>query len=210
MSKSRDPERAQEAILAAARAEFSRHGPAGARVDRIAAAAGLNKRMIYHYFGSKEGLWAALLQAPSMDASLLAPGSGSLAEGLELLVRRLAAEPDVARLVVWEALGAGGAAPSDLARRERWSKHVAELAQAQQEGRVRADLDPAQLALALTALTLFPVAFPQLTRLIEGEVPAGDVEQRRARFLKQLAALLEATPAKPRVKLNAAVTRQAG
>jgi AcrR family transcriptional regulator len=209
MSKSRDPGRAREAILAAARAEFSRRGPAGARVDRIAAAAGLNKRMIYHYFGSKAGLWAALLEAPVMDAPLLAPGSGSLGEGLEAIARRFAAEPDVARLLVWEALDDAAATPSDPVRRGSSSQRVAELAQAQRDGRVRTDIDPAQLALALIAFTLFPVAFPQLTKLIRGDAPAAEFEARRTRFLRQFAALLEPTPAKPRVKLSAAVTRQA-
>ncbi|WP_217146124.1 TetR family transcriptional regulator, partial [Streptomyces sp. AC627_RSS907] len=40
-------------LLAAARAEFARHGVAGARVDRIAAAAKANKRLLYVYFGNK-------------------------------------------------------------------------------------------------------------------------------------------------------------
>ena len=50
-------------ILDAARAEFATHGLAGARVDEIAARAGANKRMIYAYFGNKEDLWVAVLEA---------------------------------------------------------------------------------------------------------------------------------------------------
>ena len=50
-------------ILAAATAEFARHGLAGARVDRIAAAAGTNKRMLYYYFGNKVALFTAVLEA---------------------------------------------------------------------------------------------------------------------------------------------------
>jgi AcrR family transcriptional regulator len=45
----------------AAAAEFISHGIAGARVDRIAAAAGANKRLIYDYFGDKDGLFDAML-----------------------------------------------------------------------------------------------------------------------------------------------------
>lgn len=59
----RDPERTQAAILAAATAEFTAKGLGGARVDEIARRARVNKRMIYHYFGGKEGLYLAVLEA---------------------------------------------------------------------------------------------------------------------------------------------------
>ncbi|XAH25160.1 TetR/AcrR family transcriptional regulator [Xylophilus sp. GW821-FHT01B05] len=61
--RSRDAERSQQAILDAATAEFAQHGLAGARVDRIAEQAGLNKRLIYYYFGSKDDLFLAVLEA---------------------------------------------------------------------------------------------------------------------------------------------------
>ena len=59
----RDPERTRAAILAAATAEFTANGLTGARVDAIAARARVNKRMIYHYFGDKDGLYLAVLEA---------------------------------------------------------------------------------------------------------------------------------------------------
>jgi AcrR family transcriptional regulator len=49
-------------ILDAAASEFARAGLDGARVDRIAASAGANVRMLYYYFGNKEGLFAAVLE----------------------------------------------------------------------------------------------------------------------------------------------------
>ena len=49
-------------ILAAATAEFAGKGIGGARVDAIAASAGANKRMIYHYFGSKQRLYLSVLE----------------------------------------------------------------------------------------------------------------------------------------------------
>ena len=54
-------------ILAAAEHEFAAAGYSGARMERIAAAAAVNKQLLFHYFGSKEGLFAAAL------AGLLAP-----------------------------------------------------------------------------------------------------------------------------------------
>jgi TetR/AcrR family transcriptional regulator len=59
----RDPEATKSKILAAAWHEFAQKGFAGARVDAIAARAGANKRMIYHYYGDKEGLFIAVLEA---------------------------------------------------------------------------------------------------------------------------------------------------
>ena len=59
----RDPERNRGRILGAALEEFARYGLGGARVDRIAARAGANKRMLYYYFGNKEGLFLAVLES---------------------------------------------------------------------------------------------------------------------------------------------------
>src|ERR1700754_2019020 len=59
----RDPDRTRAVILAAATDEITAKGLGGARVDEIAARAGVNKRMIYHYFGDKDGLYLAVLEA---------------------------------------------------------------------------------------------------------------------------------------------------
>lgn len=57
----RDAERTQGAILASARHEFTHRGFEGARIDAIAKRAKTNKRMLYHYFGNKEGLYKRVL-----------------------------------------------------------------------------------------------------------------------------------------------------
>ena len=62
MKANRDPDRTRSRILDAALEEFSRYGLGGARVDRIAARSGANKRMLYYYFGSKENLFLAVLE----------------------------------------------------------------------------------------------------------------------------------------------------
>jgi AcrR family transcriptional regulator len=63
----RDADRSQSTILAAAREEFAEHGLGGARVDRIAERAGLNKRLIYYYFEDKEALFQAVLEQSYRD-----------------------------------------------------------------------------------------------------------------------------------------------
>ncbi len=63
----RDADRSQATILAAARDEFAEHGLGGARMDRIAERAGLNKRLIYYYFEDKEQLFSAVLEQAYLD-----------------------------------------------------------------------------------------------------------------------------------------------
>ncbi len=58
----RDPEGMRLRILEAAKQEFAAHGLAGARVDRIAAKAGANKRMLYYHVGNKEDLYLTVLE----------------------------------------------------------------------------------------------------------------------------------------------------
>ena len=60
--RSRDADRSQKDILGAALVEFTEHGLGGARMDRIAERAGVNKRLIYYYFDSKENLFLAVLE----------------------------------------------------------------------------------------------------------------------------------------------------
>src|ERR1700753_2747059 len=58
----RNPERTRERILAAALHEFAARGFAGARVDVIVRRAPANKRMVYHYFGDKSGVFRAVVR----------------------------------------------------------------------------------------------------------------------------------------------------
>lgn len=62
-SRTNDPERTMAEILSVATTEFADKGLAGARIDEIAAATRTSKRMIYYYFGSKEGLYVSVLEA---------------------------------------------------------------------------------------------------------------------------------------------------
>jgi AcrR family transcriptional regulator len=61
-TRPRDAEQTRKRILGAATVEFARKGLGGARVDQIAARSKSNKRMIYHYFGSKEELFKAVIE----------------------------------------------------------------------------------------------------------------------------------------------------
>ena len=62
VTKRRDPVATRNKLLTAARHEFARSGLAGARVDEIAERAGVNKQLVYHYFGDKDALYLAVLE----------------------------------------------------------------------------------------------------------------------------------------------------
>jgi AcrR family transcriptional regulator len=66
-SPSRDADRSRQKILTAASLEFAEYGLSGARVDRIAEKSGLNKRLIYYYFESKDVLFTAALENAYAD-----------------------------------------------------------------------------------------------------------------------------------------------
>ena len=67
ITRTRSAEATKARIMAAAKCEFARLGFAGARVDEIADKARANKRMIYHYFGSKERLFQLVLEEAYLD-----------------------------------------------------------------------------------------------------------------------------------------------
>jgi hypothetical protein len=92
------------------------------------------------------------------------------------------------RLLMWEALELPARQADEEGEREQWYRQWVDGLRADQEaGRIPADLDVAQLALSDLALTMFPAAFPQLTRWITGRSvtdPAFVAE--RQRFLEAL------------------------
>jgi AcrR family transcriptional regulator len=169
----RDPERTQRRILEAARRVFATRGIDGARVDAIAARAGTNKRMLYHYFGSKDGLFRAVLRQRLADRSPTSTPARVGRERLADLQDRLAAQPDYVRLLMWEALERGRRRPleEEEARRAVLGEWVDAVRAAQADGELPADLDPAQLVLTELGVALVPLAFPQLARLLTGRLP---------------------------------------
>ena len=166
----RDPVRTRERILRAARREFVAKGFAGARVDAIARAASVNKRMLYHYFGSKEGLYRATLhEGMATNLDLVASAPADPDELLPFLFARVAKRADGIRLLQWEALGVGDRKPiAEDERRKAWVEATERIRDAQRAGRLHADLDAEYLVLALMALSIFPQAFPQLARIVTG------------------------------------------
>lgn len=189
----RDPEGTKRKILAAALQEFAALGIDGARVDKIAARAGVNKQLLYYYFGSKDGLFRAVLRERLVDRApetALADRTGP--ERLAKLQDRLAAAPDWIRLLTWEALERSGRGPVEQrARRATLEQWVGAVEEAQANGTLPADLDARHLVLSELGTVLFPLAFPQLTRLVTGQAPTSpEFQAERRAFLEKFGDLL--------------------
>ena len=102
---SRDAEATKARILGAAVAEFAHHGLAGARIDRIAEAAAANKRMIYVYFGSKDELFDAVIDAAVGELHEAVPFTpDDLPEFGAQLFDFLVAHPVEIRIDAWRRL----------------------------------------------------------------------------------------------------------
>jgi AcrR family transcriptional regulator len=157
----RDPAKSRERILAAALAEFSRYGLGGARVDRIASRARANKRMLYYYFGSKDDLFLAVLEASyaqirsaerALDLEHLDPRAA-----LERLVgftwEYLLAHPEFTTLLNSENLHKGRHVARSRRVRELHSPLVEMLRRilrrGEQRGLFRRGVDPAQLYISI-------------------------------------------------------------
>ncbi len=103
-----DTEKTKALLLDAATAEFSEFGLAGARIDRIAAKAGVNKERIYQYFGKKDELFGIVLArelAAVMDAvSMRGTGLDTITDYAAQCFDYQVQNPQLARLIFWEGL----------------------------------------------------------------------------------------------------------
>jgi AcrR family transcriptional regulator len=189
----RNPGRSRERILSAALKEFAAKGFAGARVDVIARRANINKRMLYHYFGDKEALFKAVLRRKLSERRALAESlSGDPEETLPFWFEEACKDADWVRLFQWEALqGNLQNIIDEKERTESMAQGLQRIRQRQERGQISAEFDPRHIMLTLRSLTMFPVAFPQLTRLITGKsVFDPKFQKERSEFLKQFAAAL--------------------
>ena len=191
----RNPLLTRQRILRAALREFATHGFAGARVDVIARAARINKRMLYHYFGDKEALFREILRRKiSERKAFIAQAPENPFESLPIWSELMAADPEWIRLLQWEALqwGGGRKVIDEQRRRESLERTVDKLKQQQARGILPRDLEAGQLLISMLALAAYPFAFPQLARLVTGmNVSSARFQKQRGEFLRRLGARLQ-------------------
>jgi TetR/AcrR family transcriptional regulator len=133
----------RDRILAAAEREFALHGSAGARMDRIAAGAGVNKQLLFHYFGSKAGLQRAVVESVAARLDLSASRGHTPAERLRELVALLLPAATEYHALLPDEWRQGAAA-----------RAARIIADGQRQGYFRDDVDPAALAELVVAASL--------------------------------------------------------
>ena len=191
MGKVRDAQRTRGRIVEAAVREFAEKGFAGARVESIGRRAGVNKQLLYHYFGGKEDLFREVVGRKIEERlGRLEGAPGELGDLLEYHFEKLYEDLDWIRFLTWEAAGRGDEAPSEEERRESIARQVEDLRGKQNSGDLPPGLDPRYLQLAIYALTTYPVAFAQITRMTTGEDPESpEFREGWREFLRRLARL---------------------
>jgi AcrR family transcriptional regulator len=186
----RDPDRTRRRILAAALAEFSAKGFAGARVDAIARRARGNKRLLYHYFGNKEALFSAVLRHKMAERRSWAVAiSDDPAERLPFWFQNACDDTHWIRLLEWEALQRpAGKVIDQTARIAAASDWLKRVRQRQRDGEMTSSVDPCHLALAMQSLAMFPAAFPQMVQLATGKsINDPKFQNGYRKFLRDLA-----------------------
>ncbi len=168
--QSRDPQATRRSILDAAAREFADKGLSGARVDAIAVRAGTTVRMIYYYFGSKDGLYRAALerayrtmreteQRLALDS--LPPGE-ALRVLTEFTFDYQQANPDFVRLVAIENIHRAGHLAQLPPIRDLNASIIDTIGRILQRGKAdglfRADAEPIGVHLLITAFCFFRVA----------------------------------------------------
>jgi AcrR family transcriptional regulator len=148
-----DAQATKRRLLDAAAEEFATYGIAGARVDRIAAAAKSNKAQIYHYFGSKDDLFDAVFNELVADTVRETPLDPADLPGYAAgLFDRYEQQPNIMRLATWYRLERAGSRPPLQARIAASKEKVAKIAEAQKAGTLPATFAPADLLALVTTL----------------------------------------------------------
>ncbi|MBS4047488.1 MAG: TetR family transcriptional regulator [Alphaproteobacteria bacterium] len=166
-ARRRDPVATKAALLRAAVAEFAGKGLAGARIDEIAQRAGVNKQLVYHYFGSKDDIYAAALETVYAEIRererALHLGDLSPEAAMERLIGfsfdYLAEHPEFIALLNDENRQEGRHIRGSQ-RLEQMHSPLVSLMQetierGAKEGVFRADLDPVQLYISIAGLSYF-------------------------------------------------------
>ena len=149
----RDGERSRQRLLDAATVEFAAHGIAGARVDRVAAAAKVNKAQMYGWFGSKDGLFDAVFARHLHRIVDAVPFTADDLPGYAVgLYDSYLTDPELVRLASWYRLERVPTGDLLAAHPGLGDDKVRAVAEAQARGRVVADVAPQDVYALVIAL----------------------------------------------------------
>ena len=196
--RTQDPEGTRENIIQVATQEFSEYGLAGARIDEIAAKTKSSKRMIYYYFGGKEGLYLAVLEKAYADVRDIESGLKldvlDPVEALQRLIEQTFEyddrHVDFVRLVSIENIHHGkhlAEAPSIRQINLRVIELIeAILKRGQATGIFRDDLEPVDIHMMISAFCFFRVANRHtFGEIFQVDLSEPDRRQRQKRMITE-------------------------
>ncbi|MCA1838841.1 MAG: TetR/AcrR family transcriptional regulator [Actinomycetota bacterium] len=194
----RDSTATRSKILDAAFEEFTAKGFSGTRVDDIANKAGVNKALLYQYYGDKDALYRNVLRC-KMGEIHKEVGSGDPLEIVGRFFDFHASNPWMARLTQWESLSNDERELCDeVSRKKRFAEHVKSLKQAQKDGRIDPCLDAEQTLITLMAIVTYWFLSPQVIRMITSKDPYSprEIAKRRKHVIESARRLLAPTDPK--------------
>jgi AcrR family transcriptional regulator len=145
-TRRRDAAATKQRLLTAAADEFVAHGVAGARVDRIAAEAQANKRLIYDYFGDKDALFDAVLDSFTEQAVGAVEIDGDDLPGYAgRLFDYHYDHPHLLRLVTWARLEGRTTLAAQVQRRASYRRRAEAIEHAQAKGAVTSEFSATQI-----------------------------------------------------------------
>ncbi len=153
-------EKARQRLLDTAIRLFAENGFAGTSLDEVVTDAQINKRMVYHYFGSKERLYQEALSAEyrkleTLEAKTLLPDDpiGKVVEDLvSAYFSFLQANPEFVHLILWENLNKGrslDAMEVQLSKSPLMERLVEVVCAGQKKGTIRKEIDSRFLLISL-------------------------------------------------------------
>ncbi|MEV1020990.1 TetR family transcriptional regulator [Streptomyces sp. NPDC050264] len=165
-------------IIDMATHEFAQHGIAGARIERVVAAARTNKAQLYAYFGNKEGLFDAIFFASLERITNVVPiDADDLADWAVRLYDEYLRRPDLIRLATWARLERRPAGHL-VAEHERLDdRKLRAIGEAQAAGRVRPG-DPFDLMAMVIAMSMAWSPVSNVYAATADEPPAVHEERR--------------------------------
>ncbi|MBO3734987.1 TetR/AcrR family transcriptional regulator [Glycomyces niveus] len=174
----------REKLLRAAREVFAEHGLAHTRISDIAARSGVNRERVYGYFGSKEGLFDAVVNDALDELAEAVPltAGEDLVEYVDRVHEFHRLHPQLLRLLLWEALHyRTEPLPGEEERQGRYREKVSALEQSL--GAAEGHLQAAPTLFILIGLAAWPSVVPQLARLIMGADESENPEIMREHVL---------------------------
>jgi AcrR family transcriptional regulator len=195
----RDPEGMRKRILEAATEEFARFGLSGARIDRIANAAGANKRMLYYHVGNKEKLYLEVLEAAyerirvaerELKLEKLAPVD-ALVQLMEFTWHYYLQHPEFMALLNTENLHRARYIKRSRKVKQLHSPFVAMIAdilrRGEADGTIRKGIDAVQLYISMAGLSYFYLSNNHtLSAIFRSDLLSGPAKAARLRHMSNL------------------------